>query len=220
MSASPSARSLAALLNKLRQRYRPEAYPPRDPVSQLVVAFLQWEATRRQAELALARIQAATVDNNELRVSHNHEIIAMIGPTYPRCEERVARLRESMQEIYIREHAISLDALAAKGRKEARAYIESLPGITPYVSALTLLTVVNVPTLPVDERLVSALAAERIVEDGVDPGQAAAMLDKLLKADETLDAHLLLQAWADDRKAAARPAPRKPARSATVKKKK
>lgn len=213
-----AAKPFAALLKKLRGQYDPEPYPPRDAVTQLVVGFLQWEATRKQAEAALARIHAAVVDNNELRVSHNHEIIAMIGPGYPRCEERVARLRESVQEIYVREYAVSLDGPAARGKKEVRTYIESLPGITPYVAAHVLVTALNVPAMPVDDKLVALLAAERCLDEGLDPHQAAQLIEKAVKADDMLATHLLLQAWSDERKGgvAAKPA----RRSKSVKKKK
>lgn len=214
-----AAKPFAALLKKLRSRYEPEPYPPRDPITQLVLGFLQWEATRKQAEAALGRIHAAVVDNNELRVSHNHEIVAMIGPAYPRCEERVARLREAMQEIYVREHAVSLDGPATRGRKEIRTYIESLPGITPYVAAHVLVTALNVPVVPVDDKLAALLVAEGCVDEGTPLHQLAHLIEKNIKADDALATHLLLQAWSDDRKAPSS-ATRTAKKSAPAKKKK
>lgn len=210
-------RPFASLMKKLRAKYDAEPYQPRDPLTQLVLGFLQWDATRKQAEAALGRIQAAVVDHNELRVSHHGEIVAMIGPAYPRGEERIARLREVLQEIYIREHAMSLEGPAAKGRKELRAYVESLPGITPYVAAYLLLTGFHVPAIPVDDKLSASLVAEGVADEQSDPAHVAVALDKLVKADDALDTHLLLQAWSDDRKAGKSTGARKPN---TVKKKK
>ena len=45
--------------------------------------------------------------NNDLRVSHPQEVVGLLGPRYPRVEERAARLHEALQEIFIREHAVS-----------------------------------------------------------------------------------------------------------------
>ncbi len=194
------ARPFASLMKKLRSTYEPVPYEQRDPITQLVLGFLQWEASRKQAEAALGRIQTAVVDNNELRVSHIHEVVTMIGPSYPRCEERVARMREAMHEIYIREHAVSLDAPAARGKRELRTYVESLPGITPYVASHLLLTAFGVPVLPVDDRLAAQLAAADCALDGEDAAHVAAHLEKLVKTDEAMTTHLLLQAWSDDRK--------------------
>jgi endonuclease III len=199
-AASALARPFASLLKKLRSKYDPEPYEPRDPITQLVLSYLQWEATRKQAEAALARIQTAVVDNNELRVSHVQEVIAMVGPGYPRCEERIARLHETMQEIYYREHAVSLDAVAGKNRKDLRTYVESLPGITPYVASHLLLTAFGVPVIPVDEKLASMLVAEHCAAEGEDTAHVAAHLERVVKADDALATHLLLQAWSDDRK--------------------
>lgn len=187
-------------MKKLRSAYEPQPYEARDPITQLVLGFLQWEATRKQAEAALVRIQAAVVDNNELRVSHTQEIVAMIGATYPRCDERVARLRESMHEIYVREHAMSLDAASSRSKKDMRTYVESLPGVTPYVASHLLLTSFHVPVIPVDEKLAAMLIAESCAHEGEDNAHVAAHLERIVKSDDALDTHLLLQAWSDDRK--------------------
>lgn len=194
---SPQAKHLVALLKRLGAAYSAELPPQRDPVTQMVVSFLQWEATRKQAEQAIERLLGVMVDINELRVSFEHEILDALGRDYPRAQERVARMRESLNEVYRREHAMEMRSLAGKNKKEQRAYLDTLPGITPYVAAQVMLLSLGGHALPVDQKLVALLASEGVVEPDTPPEQAEAQLLRQIKADQTLHVHLLLQAWSD-----------------------
>ncbi|HEX7010403.1 MAG TPA: hypothetical protein VF184_10500 [Phycisphaeraceae bacterium] len=194
---SPQAKHLVALLKRLGAAHSVELPPQRDPVTQMVVSFLQWEATRKQAEKALERLLGVMVDINELRVSFEHEILDALGRDYPRAQERVARMRESLNEVYRREHAMEMRSIAGKNKKEQRAYLDTLPGITPYVAAQVMLLSLGGHALPVDQKLVALLASEKVVEPDTPPEQAEAQLLRQIKADQTLHVHLLLQAWSD-----------------------
>jgi endonuclease III len=170
---------------------------PREAVTQLVVAFLEWNASRKQAADAHKRLMAVMVDNNDLRVSHPHEIVAVIGERYPRAEERAARLHESLQEIYIREHAVSLDDLAEKPKKAVRQYLETLPGITPYVAAQVALASFQAHAVPVDDHLAELLREEEVVDPEASVEDVAAFLERQIDAGEALEAHHALYAWVD-----------------------
>jgi endonuclease III len=212
----------AALSKRIRHEPLPPA-PTRDPVTQLVIGFLQWEASRKAAEAAYGRLMATLVDNNELRVSHPHEIVALIGARYPRAEERAGRLHDVLQEVFNREHAVTLSPLLNKSRKDARAYLGSLPGMTQYVAALVMLLCFGGHEVPVDDTLAGLLKEEGVAEPNTTPEQIAQFLERQLKADEALATHLALQAWADGKatRKPARPAPaaaKKPARRPAGKK--
>lgn len=207
-------KKLAALLKRLDSSYKPEDPPPRDPTLQLVAAFLQWEGTRKQAEEAVGRLMSEMVDVNDLRVSFDQEILALLGDDYPLAEQRVARMREALNEIYVREHATEMRSIAEKGKKEQRAYLDSLPGMVPYVAAEVTLLAFGGHAMPVDQKLIERLAEEEIIDaDAQDPQYVENVLLRLVRAEEALHTHLLLQAWADERftrrRAAAKRAPRK-----------
>ena len=91
MKSDAAAKSFATLLKKIQRQYNPEEALPCDPVTQLVVAYLQWRGTRRGAENAFADLMEVMVDINELRVSHPREIIAVLGEDYPEVHERIDR---------------------------------------------------------------------------------------------------------------------------------
>jgi len=161
------------------------------------------------------------VDYNDLRVSRPTDIAAFLGPRYPQVEERAARLRDTLQAIYVREHATSLEPLQGRPGKELRNYLESLPGITPYVTAYTLLWGFKQPAMPVDERLVELLKPLDIAEDGSTCDTVASFLERSVKHEDIREAHLKLQNWADQQAAAPTAGPaavkRGAARSATKK---
>lgn len=232
MKSDAAAKSFATLLKKILRQYNPEEALPCDPVTQLVIAYLQWGATRKQAESAFADIMEVMVDINELRVSHPREIIAVLGDDYPEVHERIDRLREALQEVFVREYAVAMKSMENKGKKEQRAYLDSIPGMVPYVAASVTLISHGGHALPVDEKLVALLANEGVCEPDASPAELESFLLRQVKASDTLDAHLALQAWSDARKmpskvtrktaaktTAAKKAPAKTTKKKTTKKK-
>ncbi len=218
-------KNLAALLKQLEKAHNVEEPAPRDPTLQLVVSFLEWEATRKQAEEALGRIMAEMVDVNDLRVSFEQEILELLGTDYPLAHERIARMREALNEVYVREHAVEMHSIASKGKKEQRAYLDSLPGMTPYVAAQVMLLSFGGHAMPVDRKLMERLAEDEIIDSSDDdPQHVENVLLRLVRAEEALNTHLQLQAWADDRatrrRAASKSTSRKKSTTAKTTKKK
>ena len=192
------AKNLAALMRRIRQRSRFEPPEPLEPVTQMVLGFLQWNSTRRAAETAHRRIMDVMVDNNDLRVSYDREIVSLIGEDYPWAEERVARMREALNDIFRREHAVTLDPLAGKPKKEARAYLESLSGMTPYVAAQVTLLCFGGHAIPVDDKLAALLIDEQVVPaQDATPQHVSSFLERHIKASDAVKAHFALQAWVD-----------------------
>ncbi len=225
MKQDARAKKLAALLKKIAARKTPEEAPPRDASAQMVVAFLQWRATRRQAEAAFEALLAEMVDINELRVSHLEEVLHVLGDDYPLAEQRMLRMREALNEVFRREHGIAMASIESKSKKEQRSYLETLPGITPYVVSQVMLLAFGGHAIPVDEKLVALLAREGVAEaDDTPPAEVESYLLRQIKAGEAADAHLLLQAWSDSLKTpavkkAASPAAKPAAASRSTKKK-
>lgn len=192
-----TATKFASLLKKALLAYNGEDPPPRDPVMQLIVGFLQWDATREQAEDAFVAMMADLIDANDLRVSHPHELVALIGEDYPAAVERILRLREALGEVYLREHDIQMNSIAGKGKKEQRAYLDSLNGIEPYIAAQVTLLSFGGHAMPVDNKLCALLIGEGCLDEGTTPADAESYLTRLVKAGDALEAHLALQAWSD-----------------------
>lgn len=191
-------KKLTSLIKKLKTRHKNLEAPPYDPTTQLIMAFLQADASRRKAEDAYTALMEHMVDNNELRVSHTGEIVEIIGEKYPRVYWRVERMRESLNEVYRREHDFKMVKAAALNKKEQRQYLDTLPGITPYAAASVMLLSFGGHAIPIDDKLNALLVREGVVDEGLSCADVEALLLRQFKAGEqSVEAHLLLQAWSD-----------------------
>jgi len=195
------AKKFQTLIKKVLKTYGgQEAPPPADPIVQFVISFLQWNATTQQAEEAYGRIMAEMVDHNDLRVSHVHEVLALLGKNYPQAEERLSRMRQALHEVYEREYATTMQSQIGKPKKEVRHYLETLPGVPAYVSAQTLLLAFGGHAMPVDDRLAELLKHEGAADWEATPDEIGGWLERQVKAAEGVETHLALQAWADSGK--------------------
>ncbi|MEQ9461558.1 MAG: hypothetical protein RIG82_11475 [Phycisphaeraceae bacterium] len=186
-----------ALLKKsLKAKSAPEP-DPFDPITQVVFSFLHWRATQTEAEDALGRIMSVMVDINELRVSNEVQIVELVGTDYPFAQERVARMIEVLNELFVREHAVSMKSIEASAKKDQRHYLDTLPGMVPFVAARVMLLTFGGHAFPVDDRTVSLLAKGSVVHESASPGEMESILLRQVKAADTLAAYLAIQGASD-----------------------
>ena len=182
-----------------------------DPIAVLVFSFLLWEATTKQALEGMKKLTAATVDFNELRVCLPNEVAALLGTRYPLALERAQRLKLTLQSIYLDQHAVSLDHLADKGKREAKAFLEGLRGITPFVSGRVLQRCFGVHQIPVDDRLVDLMIEAKVFDEVIDAGSCSSWLSRQVKSQDGLEVSYGLRAFVDESpKPARRSTPRPP----------
>ncbi|MEM6256797.1 MAG: hypothetical protein AAGI37_00615 [Planctomycetota bacterium] len=193
-------KAFATVLKKARSAASGGEIDELEPIAELVVSFLTWNATSRQADTAFGKIMAQVVDLNELRVSHANEVVELIGVRYPDAQHRVIRLLQSMMEIFEREHDYKMGSLATRSKRELREYLDTLPGIPPYVAARVALLAFGAHAMPVDDRLLILLIKAGVFEAGTTPADAEAWLSRQVKAGDALDAYAVLQEWADSQR--------------------
>ncbi|MEM6552883.1 MAG: hypothetical protein AAF750_12255 [Planctomycetota bacterium] len=195
---TPETKKFATLLSKAQNAYKQEHPDAMDPMLQLVHAFLMWNATRDEADAAIDAIVDDVIDLNELRITYEDEIIALIGEDYPDPSQRVSRLKQSLNEVFFREHDWKMNSITDKPKKDQRAYLDTLPGMTPYAAASVMLICFGGHALPVDDKLLALLHANGALPDTIDsPGAAESFLLRQIKAGDALLAHYALQHWAD-----------------------
>ena len=217
-NATAYAKKLRGLLRRTRA-VPPPHEPPTDPIQQIIYAFLVWETTRKQADGAYGRLLRAFVDINELRVSDPVEIMQAVGERYSRLDERALHLRETLNAIYNAEHAVCLDALKDKSKRDARAYLDALSGMVPFVSASVVLYALGGHAIPVDDQLVTKLKKDGIVDDQATLAEVQAFLENNIKAAEGLKAHDTLRSYVETGGAAAatRRSTKRPTKKSTKK---
>ncbi len=131
---------------------------------ELLYSFLLWDSNSTLAHAAYRKLVEAFVDLNHLRVAMPEEVVAIIGEKYPKSEHRAARLRAVLQDIFRREHTLSLARLSTQGKREARHYLESLEGMHGFVSGRLLLFNFGTHAVPLDDRLRVMLTEEHAID--------------------------------------------------------
>lgn len=175
----------------------PEQVRASDPVAVLVHSWLLWEASSEQAATAMGKLLDQRVDFNELRVSLPHEVAGIIGKRYPRVEERLHGIRRTLHDLFLRRHELSFAYLEEKGKRDIKAEIESLDGITPFVSARLLRVSFGVHSMPADDQLSALLHEHDVIDEPVEPEDLASWLSTTVKADDAESAMLALQSAVD-----------------------
>jgi hypothetical protein len=209
VNSGETSKELTALLKTLRADFaeslaapQPPAccsFDPAEPVlGCFLKSFLLWESTTTKAVQALKRLESAIVDFNELRACMPDETVRIIGERYPRAAERALRLRTALNVIFSREHRVTLEPIAALGRKEAKEHLEHIDGVPPFVAARVCLLALSHHVAPVDSRIHRRLIEAKVVGAETRPEEAAAVLEKKTRAGELPEVYLLLQAWADE----------------------
>ncbi len=174
---------------------------PNDPLGIMLSNYLLWESTPALAADALARIARVVVDVNDLRVMLESEVVETIGEKYPFVQERALRLRATLNDIYRRQHRVSIDHLRNASRKDQRAYLEGLAEIPPFVSGRTLLVAFELPASIADDTTVELLHQQGIVEPTATTQDVVHWIAKAHRAEELPTIHhalsqVVAEAWA------------------------
>ena len=202
MSEHDAQQVLAALLGECGKRFVPSVTaPPHKPdevdpaIHLLLYSFMLWESTPTLAAESLARLYDSFVDLNELRVAFAQEIAESFEQTDVYTAERAERVRATLNDIYAREHAISIDHLAEAPKREVRDYLESLEGMTGFVAARVTLLCFGGHAIPVDALLAGKLCKAGVIAPSVSPGKAGRWLERHIRAGQAHQAVLLMDAW-------------------------
>jgi len=163
-------------------------------VHQMVFSFLLWRASAKQATAAMKRLVDAVVDYNEMRICLPHELVEMIGSRHPHAEERVIRMRASLNDVYANEHAIGLSRLTTIGKRDAKAMLDELDGIPGFVTARVALLSLGGHAFPVDDRVLALLRDEGVFDNTITCDAAASWLERQIRAGEAESIYLLTEA--------------------------
>jgi hypothetical protein len=180
--------------NALQSALEPEGM---DLVDLFVQSYMLWQAPSSDAIGALKRLKAAFFDWNDLRVSLVSDIVDVIGHRHWRAADRVSRMRDAMNGIFRREHKVSLERLRTLMKRDAVNYMETLPGMIPFVANRVLLVGVDFHSVPVEEFGMQMLVQAGALPAGMSLADAGGWVTRHVKAEEARDAHRALVAAVD-----------------------
>jgi len=199
------AADLSALLKQLKSAYKDaeisspvEAPADADPVEHLLWSLLLWESTPVKTREAYKRLTDAATDLNELRVLLKSEFEDLLGPRYPQVSERAARIKMALNDVYNREHDVTLESLLKSQKREARKYLDSIEGLPHFVAARVMAVALGGHAIPVDEKLRERLIEAGVVDEDADSASLSGSLERAIKAAEGPEAIALFETWAAD----------------------
>lgn len=191
------ARKLKKAYSSFRGTGDGSAPEPSDPIEQLILAVLSQQASRVRAQRALKQLQGDMVDYNELRVSSPAEVSDSISRSVPRSVQCAKALLRLLNNVYQREFAVSLESLRGRGIREVKQYLESLDGITPYVTASVILWSLGGHAIPVNDVVHAWLVQQDLVHPDASPAEVQSFLERHISAADArgfcldLEAHAL-----------------------------
>lgn len=207
-NAGKHSDELRQMFKRLMRDGKPEPRQSLEPLDAFVRGAMSYDVSDNRADDVIKAIRKEFVDLNELRVATDLEIHELLGVRYPAIEERVAIITQCLNDIFEREHTMSLDRLKNISKREARQFLRDLPQMRPFVEAYVMLMAFDGSAFPIDQEMLDYLIEEEIVEEGTTVADAQKFVENHIKSDEIYDFYCVLRkaALADGR-------PRKKARS-------
>jgi endonuclease III len=183
---NPSKHSdaLRSLQRQLVRQFKPDPIEPIEPLKALVRGAMSFDVSDSKADEAMKAIDREFVDLNELRVATELEVQELLGVRYPQIERRVAMITQALNDIFEREHTLSLDRLKGVSRREARTFLRELPDIHPFVEAFVMLFAFDGHAVPIDDEILSMLRDEDVVEEQTTVEEAQKFVEHHLKTGE------------------------------------
>jgi hypothetical protein len=192
-NATKHAEEFRSLFKRLMREHKPEPMAAQEPLHALVRGAMSYDVPDSKAEDAMKAINREFVDLNEFRVATDLEIQELLGQRYPQIEKRVAMITQSLNNIFEREHTLSLDRLKTISRKDARQFLRELPEIHPFVEAYVMLFSFEGHAVPLDDEMLAVLRDEEIIEEGVSLEDAQKFIEHNIKADESYEVYACLR---------------------------
>ena len=203
-NASKHADELKSLTKRLLKEHKPDPRQPQEALKALVRAAMSFDMPDAKADEAMRHIEREFVDLNELRVATDLEIQELLGVRYPNIERRVAMITQSLNDIFEREHTLSLDRLKTISKRDARQFLRELPDIHPFVEAYVMLFAFDGHAFPVDDEILSYFREQGVVEEDASQEDAQRFVEYHLKAEECHDLFVSVRRVVSDESGRAR----------------
>src|SRR5215213_10148245 len=199
-SATKHAEELRSLFKRLLKEHKPAPKERQEPLKALVRGAMSYDVPDGRADEAMRAIDKEFVDLNELRVATDLEIQELLGVRYPQIEKRVAMITQALNNIFEREHTLSLERLTTVSKRDTRQFLRELPDIHPFVEAYVMLFGFDGHAFPIDDETLEHLRDHGVLDGQVTLDEAQRFVEHHLKAEECYELFARLRAGALDGK--------------------
>jgi hypothetical protein len=181
------ADNLRSLHKQLMKEHKSQPREVLEPLDALVRAAMSYGVSDTKADEAMRLIKREFVDLNELRVATDLEIQELLGVRYPDIERRVAMITQALNNIFEREHTMSLERLKSVSRRDARQFLRELPDIHPFVEAYVMMYAFEGSACPIDDEIREYLVEEEALDPQLVLADAQKFVEHHVKADDMHD---------------------------------
>ena len=168
-----------------------------DPAEAVVFAFVGAFTTDGGAVRTGKRIRDHFIDMNDLRVSRQEEILEVFGDASPAAAATAQALTTTLNAIFEKYDKVSLAALVAEGKRQAKKELEDIAGITPFVAAYTFLTALGGHAIPLTDKMVDYLRQHEMVHPDATLQEIESFLERHISAADAYTFYTLLRAAAE-----------------------
>ncbi len=189
---------LKKLINRLQRSGGVAAEPEiQDVTAELILACLSEYNPENKARAALNKLRNHFVDFNELRVSRSTEVIEALGKNFQEARPTAERILKILRQVFRKMHSMDLESLRLMGKREAKTYIESLEGITPYVVSRVMMRGLDGHAFPMHEPMLKMLRAEEVVDAQAAADEVQGFLERQITSARIHKVYALLRRHAD-----------------------
>ncbi|MBI9017771.1 MAG: hypothetical protein JEZ07_10985 [Phycisphaerae bacterium] len=205
------------LCTKIKKDFdAPDEFPLIEPLEALIDACLSYLTTESKAKSAMKKIRSEFVDFNELRVARHDELIMVMGKTFPQVREVIEQLTGILQSIFDKEDSLGLETLKECGKREAKAFLESLEHSNPYIVSSVMLHSIGAHAFPMHPAMFQMLRDQNVVNPKSDMADVQGFLERQISASEVHYMYAMLRHFTDHYKAET-PTAKKTTKKATKK---
>lgn len=174
----------------LSQAYgTPRWHPSGDPLSGLMGTILSQNTSDANSGRAFARLTQTFGSWDEVeRASVERIASAIAGGGLSRV--KAPRIKAILERIRGERGWLDLGFLGDMPLAEARAWLESLPGVGPKTAACVLLFSLGRPALPVDTHVYRVSRRLGLIGNGVSPAQAHELLESQIRPEAVYSFHV------------------------------
>ncbi|MEO0532076.1 MAG: hypothetical protein AAF266_16100 [Planctomycetota bacterium] len=193
MAASNRASRLTKLVADLKKRYKPDTPKQRPLFETVLYATLVENSTHDAAEKAMAELEKAYFDWNEVRVSSRSELAERLKPLNDPTES-ADRLKRALQSIFESIYAFDLESLKKQNLGQAVKQISAYDGVSPFVVAYATQHGLSGHAIAVNSGVLLALQVFDIITEAEAKRKTVPGLERAIPKNKGVEAQAALHA--------------------------
>jgi hypothetical protein len=139
------------------------------------------------------RFESHFVDFNDMRVSRTEEIVEMLGQDNEETRKVSANVIRILGSIFRRYNNVNLDSLRKAGKRQGKAVIEKLDGVSRFCVDYCFLTALQGHAIPLTESMIKYLRDNGLVHPEAQLDDIEGFLTRQISAANAYEFYSLLR---------------------------